>query len=347
MAGSQETVAVCPTTSLESPRQISRKAGAESGGWQNTGSGRTHGVLHGNEEGLAAALGWFSIGLGLAEVATPGALAQLIGLRDRSEERLVLRAFGLREIATGIGILSRSRPAGWLWGRVAGDLLDLAMLGWAYASPRNEQAKLAAAAASVAGVTALDVFCAQRLTESSSAWRLLPKGGTVHTTKTITVNRSPEEVYRFWRDFQNLPRFMKHLESVEVAGQQSHWVARAPGGTTVEWDAEMTADEPNQRIAWRSLPGAAVENSGEVRFQPAPGNRGTVVRVEIQYHPPAGKLGTLAARLLGEEPSQQIQEDLRRFKRIMEVGELLTTEGQPAGRSSSTSWKYDRAVRGQ
>src|SRR6202011_4476173 len=151
----------------------------------------------GNGERLANALGWFSIGLGLAEVATPGKVAELIGVRNQDRTRAVLRAYGLREIAAGIGILSRPQPAGWLWGRVAGDLLDLSSLGSAMTSSRSNRARIGAATAAVIGVTALDVRCALQL-QRSSANGGSGKSGAVRATKTIIINRSPEEVYRFW-----------------------------------------------------------------------------------------------------------------------------------------------------
>jgi uncharacterized membrane protein len=164
----------------------------------------------------------------------------------------------------------------------------------------------------------------------------VPAGHGVKVEKSVTVNRPPEEVYRFWRDFQNLPRFMNHLESVSDLGSgRSHWVAKAPAGKTVEWDAEVYNEKENELIAWRSLEGADVDNAGSVRFEPAPEGRGTTVRVTLKYDPPAGKLGSLVAKLWGEEPSQQIEEDLRRFKQVMEAGEIPTTEGQSSGRSAS------------
>ena len=159
-------------------------------------------------------------------------------------------------------------------------------------------------------------------------------GSGVKVEKSLTINRPPEELYRFWRDFENLPRVMSHLESVHVTGEnRSHWVAKAPAGTTVEWDAEVYNEKENELIAWRSLEGADVDNAGSVRFERAPGGRGTVVRVSLKYDPPAGKLGAAVAKLFGEEPEQQVQDDLRRFKQFMETGEALTTEGQPSGRA--------------
>ena len=322
-----------------------RHTGVGQSGWpgvrQDKGRWQQGGLERLDEERLARGLGWFSIGLGLAEVIAPQGLAELIGVSD--DRRVLVRMLGLREIASGIGILTRRRPAGWLWSRVMGDMMDLALLGGALISPGSRRNKVLAATAAVAGVTVLDVICSQQLSRPQGE---STETGTVVVKKAIRVNRSPEEPYRFWRDFQNLPRFMKHLESVRVTGEnRSHWTAKAPAGMTVEWDAEITDDRPNELIAWRSLEGADVENSGSVRFERAPGGRGTAVKVEMLYSPPAGVVGAGVAKLFGEEPNQQVQEDLRRLKRVLETGEVITTEGQPAGRSSSTSWRYDQTVR--
>lgn len=154
----------------------------------------------------------------------------------------------------------------------------------------------------------------------------------VHVETAITIGKSPEELYRFWRDLTNLPRFMEHLQSVEVTGPTtSHWTAKAPIGQTVSWNAEILVDEPNSRISWRSLPDADIDNTGTVRFVPAPAGRGCEVHVTLQYYPPAGALGAGIAKLFGEEPSIQIEDDLRRLKRLLETGEIPTTEGQPHG----------------
>jgi uncharacterized membrane protein len=154
--------------------------------------------------------------------------------------------------------------------------------------------------------------------------------------KSVTINKSPAELYSFWRNFENLPRFMNHLESVKsTGGNRSHWVAKAPAGTTVEWDAEVYNEKENELIAWRSLEGSQVDNAGSVRFEPATGGRGTNVRVSLKYDPPGGIIGAGIARLFGENPEQQIDEDLRRFKQLMETGETATIAGQPTGRSAS------------
>jgi uncharacterized membrane protein len=156
----------------------------------------------------------------------------------------------------------------------------------------------------------------------------------VHIAESILIDKPASELYAFWRDFRNLPAIMSHLESVEVIDdRRSHWVAKAPWlvGGSVEWDAEITDDQSNSRIAWRSLPGSLVPNQGVVEFERAPGDRGTIVHVAMDYAPPAGHVGNLLARLFGDNPKSQIHEDLRNLKRILEIGDLLTTDGQPRG----------------
>jgi uncharacterized membrane protein len=291
-------------------------------------------------ERLARGLGWFSIGLGMAELIAPRALARFLGTGNN---RALFRIMGLREIASGVGILTQRRPAGWLWARVGGDIIDLVALANALTFKGAKPANIAIAAAAVTGVTALDLRCAEELRDGRSA-AARPKN--INVKKTILINRPPDELYREWRDFHNLPRFMKNLESVEVTtDKRSRWIARGPAGKKIQWDAEIVEDNPGRRIAWRSLEGAGVDNAGSVRFEPAPGRRGTLVSIEIQYTPPAGAFGVTVAKLFGRAPGQEVEEDLRRFKQMMETGEIITTVGQPAGRSSSTSWKYDQTVR--
>ncbi|HWS53950.1 MAG TPA: SRPBCC family protein [Pyrinomonadaceae bacterium] len=163
----------------------------------------------------------------------------------------------------------------------------------------------------------------------------VPAERGIKVEHSVTINRSPEELYDFWSNFENLPTFMNHLEAVHITGDNRwHWVAKGPAGTRVEWDAEVYNQKPNELIAWRTLEGADVASAGSVRFEPA-GARGTTVRVSLKYDPPGGALGAAVARLFGENPEQQISEDLRRFKQLMETGEVTTTEGQPSGRTAS------------
>jgi uncharacterized membrane protein len=299
------------------------------------GDGRQQpGRMDVNAEKWARGLGWFSIGLGLAAVAAPRRLAQLIGLSNDEDTCAVLRAVGLREVATGVGILVRPGSAGWLRARVGGDVMDLALLGSALRSDQARRPKVAAAAAAVIGVMALDLRCSEQLSRSPGTRQpSLPRERSIRVQKSITVNRLPEELYRFWRNFENLARFMSHLDSVQVTGEKrSHWRAKAPIGMRVEWDAEIINDRPNELIAWRSLEGADVNNAGSVHFKRAPGGRGTEVRVEMQYIPPGGVIGATIAKLFGEEPSQQVGGDLRRFKQVMEAGEIVQSEATARGR---------------
>jgi uncharacterized membrane protein len=157
----------------------------------------------------------------------------------------------------------------------------------------------------------------------------------IRVEKAVTVNRPREELYQVWRNFENLPGFMEHLESVRVEDPESgrsHWVAKGPLDRRVEWDGEIIEEHENELLVWKSLPGSTVESLGRVEFVDAPGRRGTIVRVWMQYNPPAGSLGAAFAKLFGREPGQQINSDLRRFKQIMEAGEMATVEGQPSGR---------------
>ncbi len=278
---------------------------------------------------VADFLGIFSLALGAAETFAPGAIARVIGVKEPTDvHRKTIRLMGLREMTNGVAILSCERPTNAMWSRVVGDGIDLALLAKVAANPDNDRGRAFFAIANVAAVTALDVICAKQLSKQPDTLTgLALDNGLIRVRRAITVGRPIAEVYEFWRDFENLPRFMKHLESVTVTGdKRSHWVARAPAGRTVEWDAEMIEDRTNELIAWRSLHGSDVFNVGSVYFQPAPGGRGTEVRVEIYYHPPFGKLASKIAMLWREEPRQQIADDLRRFKQVLEIGEVVLSD---------------------
>ena len=153
----------------------------------------------------------------------------------------------------------------------------------------------------------------------------------IHVEESVTVNKPIAEVYRFWRNFENLPQFMEHLEQVAIREEGiSHWVARGPAGTRVEWDARIINEIDNKLIGWQSLEGSTIATAGSVNFDET--EHGTRVRVHLQYDPPGGKVGAMVARLFGEEPNQTVREDLRRFKRLLETGEIPTTAGQSSGR---------------
>jgi uncharacterized membrane protein len=157
----------------------------------------------------------------------------------------------------------------------------------------------------------------------------------IRVDQAVTINRPREEVYRFWRNLENLSQFMERVECVRVLedGKRSHWIVKGPGDRTVQWDAEVINDVENELIAWRSLPGSEVQNAGSVSFRDAAAGRGTEIRVELQYNPPGGAAGALFAKLFGEEPSQQIHSDLKRLKTRLEAGVVPSTEGQPTGAS--------------
>ena len=155
----------------------------------------------------------------------------------------------------------------------------------------------------------------------------------VDVDHSVTVMRPATELYAFWRRFSNLPQIMDHLESVtEIDKNRSRWVAEGPAGRNVEWEAEVINDIPNELIAWKTLEGSDVTSAGSVHFTEAPGGRGTEVRVHLRYDPPFGRAGRLIAKLFREEPSIQVADDLRRFKQMMETGEVSTIDGQPSGR---------------
>jgi uncharacterized membrane protein len=166
----------------------------------------------------------------------------------------------------------------------------------------------------------------------------IPAGHGVKVETSITINRPREELFRFWRNFENLPRFMRHLESVTTHGdRRSHWAAKGPFGMPVDWEAELITERANELMGWRSLPGSAVDTAGSVHFISAPGGRVTLVRVVLKYDPPAGKFGAALADLFGESPERQINEDLQHFKQMMEAGEGTTASRIGTTQTQTTS----------
>jgi uncharacterized membrane protein len=270
---------------------------------------------------LAKGLGWFSVGLGLAELLAPRAIANISGVSNKHTG--LIRLYGLRELASGIAIFSQKKPTEAVWSRVAGDAIDLISLGVACTAPEAKRGRITFATANVAAVTALDVICAMQLSNGNQG---------IQASASCVVNRPLEEVYNFWRDLQNLPRFMRHLESVVDIGEgRSRWKVKGPAGMDVEWEAIIVADVPGEVITWRSLENSDVDNAGSVRFEQAAGGRGTIVKVNFQYQPIAGVLGATVARLFGEEPNQQLDDDLRRFKQVLEVGEVVVSDATLLG----------------
>ncbi|MDX3853390.1 SRPBCC family protein [Streptomyces sp. AK02-01A] len=286
---------------------------------------------------LARGLGWFSATLGLTRTTVPHAVCRLSGVDDSTWARTLMPVLGVRELGQGALLLGSRRPAPWVWTRIAGDALDLTLLVRALRSRTGgRQLRVMAATAAVSAITGFDLYTAVRSLGRSGPRR----SDSMHTHASVTVNRPRSEVYRYWHAFENLPDFMSHLEAVRADGDgQSHWIAKAPVKKRVEWDAEVALDRPGELIAWRSLKGADVDNAGSVSFQDAPGGQGTEVRVELDFTPPGGKAGAAVARLLGEHPEQQIHDDLRRFKQVMEVGEVVRSEGSSEG---THTWRPGR-----
>lgn len=293
---------------------------------------RGAGQRHRGEDRLAKALGWFSIGLGVPQLIAPGYFNKLIGVNDSRRNRWITRAVGMRELGGAAGILDRPRPSGFLFARVVGDAMDLLMLQAAMRRKGSPRGRVMGAAAAVAGLTVIDVIASAKTSRSSDP---TTEGGAVRARTAITVNRAPEDVYGYWHHFENLPNFMAHLESVEAKEDgRWRWVANAPLGRTVEWEAQIEEDIPNELIAWRSLEGSDVANRGSVRFAPAAGGRATEVTLELTYEPPGRAVGAAVARMFGEEPLQQMKDDVRRFKQVMETGEVVRSDGTPDGTRS-------------
>ena len=295
-------------------------------------------------QGLATVFGAVSTGIGVWYVVAPEHFLRTIGARPIDRRIATTRLVGAQEIGVGSALFMDGRAGPWLATRVAGDAVHGAMLAMAWRSPDIDRKRMSLAWGAWAMITAADAAAtllasrtertgvADDEARGSSERALVVADGNVHGS--VTIKAEPRAVYDHWRRLENLPRFMKHLERVdEVDGTRSHWVARAPLGTEVEWDAEITDDVPGERIAWSSTQDSQIWNAGEVTFQRAPGDRGTEVHVRLEYAPPGGPVGAAVARLLGEEPKSQIKGDLRRLKQVIETGEVIVSEAVAGGRS--------------
>jgi uncharacterized membrane protein len=306
--------------SADGPFRLGRAAEAGRAGreaWQGAEDGRT----------LATMLGWFSIGLGALEVLAPRSVLSCVGVRPSNAGARVVQAMGLREIANGAGIVQNPVSKEWVGSRIVGDVLDFALLGVAFAkSERRERTLLATVA--VAGVALLDLLATERLAESRrTPARARADDAGSPVVRSITIGRPRTEVYTMWRQFTNFRRFMENIHSIEDLGNgRSKWVAAGPAGMRVEWESEIVADRPDEMIQWRSVEGSLVYHAGTVRFKDAPRGEGTVVTVEMRYAPPGGTIAAAMLKLLRKEPGQQIGDDLRRLKQVMETGEVLLSD---------------------
>jgi len=278
---------------------------------------------------MAKALGWFSLGLGLAQVAMPRQVANLIGLPGDEDDQKVMRVVGLREIASGLGILGQAKPTPWLWSRVGGDAMDLALLRSAMDSPWARKDRVTTATLAVLGITAADLLCSTKLTaEPDQPFQAVTmQTNDVQVMAAVTVQAPVSEVFAVWDGFQGLPRFMTDAATVQVMGdRQSRWTIPGPAGTSLEWGVQITNIVPNEQIAWSTTDGGLFMAEGTVRFRTAPGNRGTQVVFDAHFSPPGGELGKKIAQPLADVLKVKIGNDLRRFKQLIELGEIVHSD---------------------
>jgi uncharacterized membrane protein len=284
----------------------------------------------------ARGLGLVSLGLGVAQLAAPAAVRRLTGVDDSTASRRMVPLAGARELVHATGLLTARRVGPWAWTRVAGDAMDLAALAVAFTrGTRPRRRRLAAVTGAVLAITALDVVTAVQASRDgpTRTRRAGPRAGPMELTATTTIRKPVADVYAFWRRFDTFGGFMAHVDEVRVTGDRtSHWTVTGPLGQPVEWDAEITEEVPVTTIAWRSVGDADVPNAGRVMFAAAPDGVGTEVHVLMTYDIPGGPLGRAVARCLGEKPQQQLDDDLRRLKQVLETGSVVRSDGAPCGK---------------
>jgi uncharacterized membrane protein len=277
---------------------------------------------------LAQGLGWFSIGLGTAQILAPRAMSRLVGVKDADGNKALMRALGLREISAGIGLLMDQKPTGFAAARVAGDAMDLALMVNTLTTPENDKGRALFATAFVIGAGLLDVLATEELATTTPKVDHPPRTTDgLQVKKSVTVNRPVHEVYAFWRNFENLPQFMKHLDSIIGTGENTtRWRAGSSQGLSVEWEVQLVEDRPNELISWQTIGVSDVTGHGRVQFTPAPGGRGTEVRAAISYQVPGGAVGTRIARIFRDVPGVKVENQLNVFKQIIETGEEVLSD---------------------
>jgi uncharacterized membrane protein len=259
----------------------------------------------GREDAVANALGWGSLGLGIPQLLTPGRFDEAIGVQPDAKSRAWTLAVGVREIAAFAGILvfQAPRPVGWLWGRVAGDAMDLSLLLAAWRSKRLSSARLGIATGAVVAIGITDLVEALRFSREPD--RIMEEE-EVHVRAAATIRRPRDEVYGSWRS-------QAPLRKEGAAG------------------ARIVEERPNELIAARTDGGAALDRSCTVRFVDAPGGRGTEIHVDLAYASPTGRIGEMVSQVVGGDPTTTLKDDLRRFKQQMETGVVVRSEGSPEG----------------
>jgi uncharacterized membrane protein len=277
---------------------------------------------------LAQGLGWFSIGLGTAQILAPRAMSRLVGVKDADGNAGLMRALGLREIAAGIGLLTDPKPTGFAAARVAGDAMDLALMVNTLSTPENDKARALLATTVVLGAGLIDVLATEELARTTPGVEHAEQSAEgLMVKKSVTVNRPVEEVYEFWKNFENLPRFMKHIDRVVGTGENTtRWSAGSSQGLSVAWDVQLVEDRPNELLSWQTIGVSDVTGHGRVQFSPAPGGRGTEVRAAISYQVPGGALGTRIARIFRDVPGVKVENQLNVFKQIIETGEEVHSD---------------------
>ena len=282
-------------------------------------------------QALARGLGWFSVGIGALEILGGKTLSEALGIGNRTG---LLRAYGFREISVGVGILTapKTPPPGWLWARFAGDIVDLATL-FAALENKEKRVNVAFALAAVGGVTALDYLCAQQLSQAAQT----KANASTPTDRPdlsavgegyITINRSAEDLMARWTEPETFAAVMGGFADVKPSGDGvMQWTVHTPLHTDLTWTSRMTqgASDGSQTVRWESLPGGDVPNRGTVQFKGgAPGSRGTEVALRFEFDPPGGVVGDAAAKYLGFVPGVLASGVLRRFKALIETGEIPT-----------------------
>jgi uncharacterized membrane protein len=255
---------------------------------------------------LADGLGWFSLGLGTAQLLAPGEVNRMIGVHDDPRTRFWQRVVGLQELSAAAGILGVRRVREWLWGRTAGDVVHLTMLERAFQGRCEDPARLAGAIVSVLGTFAADAYAAARLTTQPNR-----EDDFMKASASITVNAPRETVQRAWQEFEQRTDGSSRIGPIEVVGQ-----------------------DPGRSVQWRTAGQAQVKVSGVTTFTEAPGDRGTEIHVRISYDLPAGAVGAVIEKVKGDDPHQRMQDDLRRFKQLTETGEIARSDGAPSGPSA-------------
>ena len=265
---------------------------------------------------------WLSIGIGAASLLGAAGAARLIGARPTRANRLAFAAIGLCDLAYGLSLFGNRSRKSLAWLRVAADVANLGVLGTRFAPQKLRGPRFAGLIAAGAGLTVVDALAAAR-NGNHARQHSHP---SVYINATTTIRKSPDEVYAFWRDFSNIPRFMRHVGNVTEVQGNTTWEAHASLGPSLTWEAQIVSDRPGEEIRWRSTETSLLANHGAVYFRNAPGGRGTEVHVHLGFEPPLGAVGAGIAKLIRALPREQLAADLRRLKQLLELGEIVRSD---------------------